>query len=37
MKWTIMLAGLYAELFRRFPTPAHLTRWVDLEEELSEI
>ena len=32
--YTIMLAGLYAQLFRRFPTPATLTRWADLEEEV---
>jgi len=35
--YTIMLAGLYAELFRRFPTPATLTRWADLEEEISDL
>jgi len=35
--YTIMLAGLYAQLFRRFPTPATLTRWADLEEEVSNL
>ena len=35
--WTIMLAGLYAQLFRRFPAPATLTRWADLEEELMQL
>jgi len=35
--YTIMLAGLYAQLFRRFPTPATLTRWADLEEEISNV
>jgi hypothetical protein len=35
--WTIMLSGLYAQLFRRFPTPSHLTRWADLEEELMNL
>lgn len=33
--WSIMLAGLYAELFRRNPEPSTLTRWVDLEEDVS--
>lgn len=35
--YTIMLAGLYAQLFRRFPTHHTLTRWADLEEELSNL
>ena len=35
--WAVMLAGLYAELFRRFPTPATLTRWADLEEEVDAL
>ena len=35
--WTIMLAGLYAAMFRRDPQPSTLTRWVDLEEEISNV
>jgi len=35
--WTIMLAGLYASMFRRDPQPSTLTRWVDLEEEISNV
>lgn len=35
--YTIMLAGLYAKLFKRNPEPAILTRWVDLQEEIQEI
>ena len=35
--WTIMLAGLYAGLFRKHPHHTTLTRWVDLEEELMNL
>lgn len=35
--WSIMLAGLYADLFKRHPTHATLTRWCDLAEEIQEV
>jgi hypothetical protein len=34
---SIMLAGLYADLFRKDPKPSTLTRWCDLAEEIREI
>lgn len=35
--WAIMLSGLYANLFRKHPHHATLTRWVDLEEEIDSL
>lgn len=35
--WSIALAALYAGLFRKNPLPSTLTRWVDLEEEISNV
>lgn len=35
--WTIMLAGLCATLFQKTNHHAHLTQWVDLQEEIQEI
>jgi hypothetical protein len=32
-----MLAGLYAELFKRHPHHATLARWADLEEEVMNL
>jgi hypothetical protein len=35
--WAIALRDLYARLFRKHPHYTHLTRWVDLEEELMNL